>query len=294
MPGETAPNSAPTALVIGSGALGALIGCALRTQCASISVVCRSDYEAVSTQGFTIESVRGTLRFQPDNVYRDPSAYPGAPNFLVVAVKVTAELDSVALIRQVVGPGTCIVIVANGIGIDDPVYGAFPDNEIASVVAYVAASRVDHGKIVSSIDGHLVVGTFPEGLGSRTRKFASICTSGGLPCRTSTSIHGERWKKAVWNAVVNPLSVLNGGADTRALVATAEQRSHIAQGMEEVCAIARAAGFPMPREFVHLNIEAVQDQHGARCVERACDGTRSHLGKCRSRGPAPGRELPGT
>src|SRR5688500_5808938 len=57
-------------LVVGAGAVGALFGSALARQGAQVSVVCRSDFEAVQRDGYDILSPSlGNHRFRPHAVY---------------------------------------------------------------------------------------------------------------------------------------------------------------------------------------------------------------------------------
>ena len=46
----------PSVLVVGAGAVGALLGSVLARQGARVSVVCRSDFDAVSREGFDIRN----------------------------------------------------------------------------------------------------------------------------------------------------------------------------------------------------------------------------------------------
>ncbi|WP_220347718.1 ketopantoate reductase family protein [Alkalilimnicola ehrlichii] len=59
----------------------------------------------------------------------------------------------------------------------------------------------------------------------------------------------ERWRKAVWNAAFNPLSVLAGGADTQTMLHAEGGERFLRHVMEEVCAVAAAAGHPLPAEL---------------------------------------------
>ena len=72
-------------LIVGAGAVGALFGSALARQGARVAVVCRSDYDAVSRDGYDIRSpVFGDHRFRPDDVYRNVADCREPPDYLLL------------------------------------------------------------------------------------------------------------------------------------------------------------------------------------------------------------------
>src|SRR3954463_691289 len=81
-------STSPQILVVGAGAIGAFFGAVLARQGAFVSVVARSDYEAIRARGFQIRSpLLGTTSFQPTAVYRSAAEAP-APDYLILSTKV--------------------------------------------------------------------------------------------------------------------------------------------------------------------------------------------------------------
>ena len=129
-------------LIVGAGAVGALFGSALARQGARVSVVCRSDYDAVRRDGYDIRSpLLGDHRFRPEHVYRDVADCREPPDYLILTSKVLENVDRAALIRPAVGPRTVIVLIQNGVDIEPQIAAAFPDNELLSSLAFVAVGR---------------------------------------------------------------------------------------------------------------------------------------------------------
>ena len=244
----------PTVLIIGAGAIGALVGHALSKQGARVSVTCRSDFDAVKRSGYLIESARDTVRFEPANVLRDASEFAGRAAYAVLCVKITPDIDRIALLRPAVHSGTCIVVIENGIDIEAEIATAFPQNELASAVAYAGVSRAGPGKIITTMDAQLALGGYPHSPGDAARRFAAMCAAGGLATRVTEHLQSVRWQKAVWNAVLNPVSVLGGAADTKRMLAGGERERFIRAAMHEVAAVAAAAGFPLHADVVEQNI----------------------------------------
>lgn len=242
----------PSILVVGAGAIGALFGFALSRQGARVSVVCRSDYEAVRRDGYLISSHSlGEHRFQPHQVFRDVSECTEPPDYLMLTVKVLPQLDRAALIRPAVGPNTVILLIQNGIDIEQEIAEAFPSNELLSSVAYIGVGRIGPGQIrhQPSADA-LTLGRYPQGLTPAARSLGSLFEASGIKCRLTEDILSARWHKAVWNAVFNPLSVAGGGLDTATMLGTPQAREFVRAAMQEICAVAAAAGHPQSPNLI--------------------------------------------
>lgn len=235
----------PSVLVVGAGAVGALLGSALARQGARVSVVCRSDFDVVSREGYDIRSPQlGDHRFHPASVLREVAGYAAAPDYLILTIKVLPEVDRAALIRPAVGPQTVIVLVENGIDIEPEIAAAFPDNELLSSLAFLGVSRSALGEIHHQTAGWLVLGGYPAGITPATQKLAALFEASGMGCKLTENVIEARWQKAVWNATFNPLSIMGGVLDTEMILKTPENEAFVRQAMQEICAVAAAAGHP--------------------------------------------------
>jgi 2-dehydropantoate 2-reductase len=232
-------------LIVGAGAVGALFGSALARQGAKVSVVCRSDFDAVSRDGYDIHSpVFGDHRFRPERVYREVAECREPPDYLILTSKVLESVDRAALIRPAVGPRTVIVLIQNGVDIEAPIAAAFPDNELLSSLAFVAVGRGAPGQVNHLSLGSLILGRYPCGVTPAAQQLAAVFEAGKVPCKLSENVVGARWQKAVWNAVFNPISILGGVLDTNAMLRTEADVEFARRSMQEVCDVSQAAGHP--------------------------------------------------
>jgi 2-dehydropantoate 2-reductase len=238
-------------LIVGAGAVGALFGSALARQGARVSVVCRSDYDAVSRDGYDIHSkVFGDHRFRPANVYRNVADCREPPDYLLLTSKVLENVDRAALIRPAVGPRTVIVLIQNGVDIEPPIAEAFPDNELLSSLAFVAVGRGAPGQVNHLSLGSLIMGRYPAGVTPAAQALAAAFEAGKVPCKLTENVIGARWQKAVWNAVFNPISILGGVLDTNAMLRTDAEVAFCRNAMQEVCDVAQAAGHPQSPNLI--------------------------------------------
>lgn len=232
-------------ILVGTGAVGGYFGARLAQAGACVSAVCRSDFEVVSREGIRIRSIAGDVHFLPAEVVRNISASGVVPDYILVATKVLPEIDVPALIRAKVFPSTAIVLLQNGIDIERPIASAFPDNEIISGIPFICANRTAHGIVHHTDFGRIVIGRYPSGASEKAGILADLFTSAGVPCQVALDIVTARWRKLLWNAPFNPISVLCR-ADTREMIESAPALALARGVMEEILRLAAATGHPLP------------------------------------------------
>lgn len=243
--------TAPAVLIVGAGAVGALFGSALARQGALVSVVCRSDFTAISRHGYRIRSAQlGDHVFRPHRVLQHVAEYGMAPDYLLLTAKVLDETDRVALIRPAVGHQTVLVLIQNGVEIEAPIAGAWPHHELLSGLAFVAVNRVGAGEIHHLSPGSLILGNYPTGISPGAQRLATLFEASKVPCRLTSEVVRARWQRAVWNATFNPISVLGGGLTTAMMLRSREDQSFLRRAMQEVCAVAAAVGHAQPTGLI--------------------------------------------
>lgn len=244
-------------LVVGAGAIGGFYGALLAKAGADVAVVCRSDYDTVKLHGFTIQSHDlGTWRFAPAGVFRNASEFREEADCLLLCTKVIPNLDRAALIREAVSPKTAVVLIQNGVDIEREIQEAFPDNEIISGLAFICCNRIGPGSLAHLAYGRLTLGAPGEPISPKIGELCDLFSRAGIECLASADVVTERWKKCVWNAPFNPLSVLSGGLPTSNILAS--QEHFVRHIMEDVCRIAAALGHPLPDRIVDNHIDSTR------------------------------------
>lgn len=245
-------------LVIGTGAVGGFYGSLLAKTGAQVSVVARSDYEHVKTHGIEIRSETrlGHYHFQPAAVVRDAKELADKPDYVLLCIKVVEDADRAGLLRDALGPDTAIVLVSNGVEIEDEIAAAFPGHELVSGLAFICVTRTAPGRIWHQAYGRLALGNYPNGLSDKTKALCAAYERSGIHCVAAEEIVTARWQKCVWNAPFNPLSVLSGGLSTNHILAT--QEPFVRAIMTEICRIAEAQGHPLPPDIVDKQVDSTQ------------------------------------
>ena len=248
----------PRILVVGTGAIGGFYGGKLAQAGARVATLCRSDYQTVKAKGIKVTSSLGDFHFTPEKVIGSLSEYSPPPDYILVGLKVLPEINTAEIIKDVVGPETAIVLLQNGVEIEEPLVKAFPGKEIISGLAFICATRTSPGHIDHTDFGRVVIGRYPAGKSVKAEELARLFNEAGLKCEVTEDAVTARWRKLVWNAPFNPISVLAGGADTKTMVENPESLELARQVMAEVCQIAEAVGHPLPAGVVQENIEGTR------------------------------------
>lgn len=96
--------------LIGTGAIGSLYGALLARSGFSVTAQCRSDFDIVKAGGIRIESLvgLGDWVFKPEQVIQEGHSLDIPPDIVILAVKLTAECDRIALLKPIIGPKTTV------------------------------------------------------------------------------------------------------------------------------------------------------------------------------------------
>jgi 2-dehydropantoate 2-reductase len=249
----------PRILLFGAGSVGTVY-LYLLSKVASTTAVCRSNYEIVKKDGFIINSsIFGqNLHFKP-NVVRDcgeaASQFSDPFDYIIVCSKaIPATVPK--LIAPAVTPGhTAIVLIQNGVGIEEEYSKAYPNNPIISAVVYMPATQQPAGVIKHGEVEQLQVGPYPSSATSESAKaFTELITAAGGTAEFYDDVQHKRWFKLLINASWNPMCALALSRDTDVLTASDEANSVVLAVMLEIRDIAAAHGYEITMEDVDLQL----------------------------------------
>ncbi len=247
-------------LLIGPGAVGALYGAKLAQVGAEVSVVCRSDYFEVKERGISIKSLWGDFVFRPHQVLREVADFKDRADLILITTKVLPEIDLPSLIAPVATPEASIAIIQNGIFIEDDLAKVYPNNHFLSIIAFVATRKERAAEIEHDGDGRLTIGEYQNSNQSKTKQLMDLWLKSGVPCVLSEDIQLDRWKKLLWNASFNPISVIAGGLDTKQILDDPKLKNLVRNVMLEVKILAAAQGYELSEELVDQTIKATSDR----------------------------------
>ncbi|KAG9186203.1 2-dehydropantoate 2-reductase [Alternaria panax] len=257
------PETQPRILLFGAGSVGTVY-LYLLSKVASTTAVCRSNYDVVKKDGFIINSsIFGqNLHFKPKVVQdcREAASQSSGPfDYIIVCTK--AIPDTVPkLIAPAVTPGhTAIVLIQNGIGIEEEYSRAYPNNPIISAVVYMPATQRPAGVVKHGEVEQLQVGAYPSSAdGTHAKAFTELVTAAGATAEFHNDVQHKRWFKLLINASWNPICALALSKDTDVLTASKEAGDVVLAVMLEIRDIAAAHGYNISLEEVNIQLGRAQ------------------------------------
>jgi 2-dehydropantoate 2-reductase len=250
-----ASSESPSVLFFGVGSVGAIYLYVLSRVCAP-TAVCRSNYNIIRDQGFTINSsIFGknvTVKPKVVRTCEEAVAQQSAPfDYLIVTSKATLNTIPNA-IKPAVTPGhTVIVLIQNGIGIEEEYALAFPDNPIVSAAVYCKAIQRPAGIITHDEIERLELGAYPSSAPSiYATAFTSLMKSAGATVIFYTDVQYLRWYKLLMNVSWNPICALTLSTDVGFLTSSVDATQFVLDVMLEARDIAHAYGYDISMEAV--------------------------------------------
>lgn len=191
--------------VVGCGALGSFYGAKLGHSGQEMHFLLRSDYDAVRRNGVLVRSPEGDIRYRP-KCAREPGEI-GVCDLVLVALKTTANDQLGRLVTPLVGPGTAVMTLQNGLGNEEALAGLFGAEKVLGGLCFVCVNRVGPGLIQHIAYSKIVMGEFQRWPEPRTHDIASMIRNSGVPCSVTESLETAHWEKLVWNVPFNGLGV---------------------------------------------------------------------------------------
>jgi len=280
--------------VIGAGGVGGTFGAALAKAGADVWFLARGAHlDAMRTNGLRIVSPRGDTHLVPTQASDDPVAI-GPADVVLFCVKLWDVESAGERIRPMVGPGTAVIPLQNGIDAVDrliPILGAAA---VLGGVAQVSATIEGPGVVrQTGTFMRLVFGEFNGERSARGEAFLALCRKAGFDADLSKQIQTELWLKfivlatnsAITAATRLPFGKLREDPEVMALFEAATK---------EVVAVGRAKGIALPEDAAQRNMSFLAGAPAAMMASMAHDlirGNRIELPWLSGKVVALGREL---
>jgi len=218
--------------IIGAGAIGGFVGTQLAHAGEDVTFIARgATLEALKARGIRVLMSDGSEKAVPRiNATADYSA-AGPQDIVVLAMK-AHQLEAVAAnVPKLLGPGTVVVPMQNGIPFwyfhkhggalegstvtsVDPagaIQKNIPCERIIGCVVYPATELLEPG-VIKQIEGNrFPVGDLDGTESERVKRVSECFIRGGMQSPVLTDIRAEMWLKLWGNMTFNPISALSRG-----------------------------------------------------------------------------------
>lgn len=225
--------------VVGTGAIGGFYGGRLAHAGRTVRFLLHSDYEFVKEHGLRVDSCDGDFVLPQVDAYRSAADMPES-DVVLVCLKTVRNHDVLpGLLRPLIHEGTTVVLIQNGIGLEEDLQKVFPGVGIVAGLAFICSAKAGPGHIRHQDFGSINLGNYscPS---ERFEALLADLLDAGLKAAEVPYLEA-RWKKAVWNMPFNGMTVaLNTSTDK--LLNTPATRQLIYDMMMEVVGAAQALG----------------------------------------------------
>ena len=283
--------------IVGAGAIGGFVGGQLAHAGEDVTFIARgATLEALKTRGIRVIMSDGSEKAAPRVKATADYSAAGPQDVVVLAMK-AHQLEAVAAdVPQLLGPGTVVVPMQNGIPFwyfhkhggalegsavtsVDPtgvIQKNIPCERVIGCVVYPATEALAPG-VIKQIEGNrFPVGDLDGTESERVKRVSECFVRGGMQSPVLTDIRAEMWLKLWGNMTFNPLSALSRG--TLAAICQYPPTRELARAMmTEAQAIATKLGisFRVPIEkriagaerVGHHKTSMLQDVEAGRALE---------------------------
>ena len=225
--------------IIGTGAIGGFYGGKLAKAGQEVHFLLHKDYEYVKQNGLQVDSCDGSFHLDGVNAYNDTTAMPPCDVVLVCLKSINNGMLK-TLLPPLLHQRTLVVLIQNGIGVEEDVQRDFPGVQLAAGLAFICSAKMEHGRVNHQCYGSINLANYSCKDEALMQAVVSEFREAGIETGL-VEYHEARWKKAVWNMPFNGMTVALH-AQTDELLKHPATRQLIREQMMEVVGAARALG----------------------------------------------------
>lgn len=262
----------------GAGGVGGYFGGRLAQAGADVAFVARGAHlEAIQRDGLRIVSPKGDAHVRV-RASADPAAL-GPADVVFLTVKMYDVDTAASELRPLLGPGTMVVTLQNGVEATAMVARRVGEAHVAGGVAYVAAVIAEPGLIRHTALDALIVGELDGAISPRLAALRDAASSAGFGFTASDDIRRDLWSKfarlSVFSGMTSvtrsPVGVLRASPGLVAMMHAA---------VDEAIAVGRAHGValgPAVKDEVFGMFNGVPPQAKSSMLEDLERGRRLEL-----------------
>lgn len=225
--------------IIGTGGIGGYYGGRLAQAGHDVHFLLHSDYAFVREHGLQVDSVNGSFHLDRPQVYDDASKMP-LSDVVLVCLKTTNNHLLPSLLSKVADEHTIVVLIQNGVGVEDDVQDRLPHLQLVAGLAFICTAKESPGHINHQCYGQINLGNYSCRNEERLQKIADDFTEAGIKAGI-VDYKTARWRKAVWNMPFNGMTVALD-TQTDVLLNNQATRQLIREQMMEIVRATRQQG----------------------------------------------------
>jgi 2-dehydropantoate 2-reductase len=244
--------------VYGSGAVGGYFGGRLAEAGEDVRFVARGRHlAAIREHGLRIGSVDGDFMVRPDRFTDDPAAI-GPMDVILLGVKAWQVPEAAESIRPLVGEGTFIVPLQNGVEAPDQLAAVLGAERVLGGLCQILAFVESPGHIRHT--GVTPYIAFGELSGSRSARVEMLrqtfSRAHGVTAEVPPDIRVAMWSKFLFIAALSGVGAVSR-VPIGVIRAQPESRELLRQALAEIYAVASRSGIALPADAVEKTLAFV-------------------------------------
>lgn len=266
--------------IFGTGGVGGYFGGCLAQAGEEVTFIARGEHlRAIQQNGLRVESINGDFTIRPAQATDDP-AQVGVVDVVLLAVKAWQVPEAARAMRPMVGPGTFVVPLGNGVEAPDQLSRELGREHVLGGLCHIVSFIAGPGHIRhAAIDPLVTFGELDGPPSERCDRLRQAFERAGVRVRVPSDIHVAIWEKFAFIA-----SISGVGAVTRApagvMRALPETRRMLETALAEVVAVARGHGIELPADYIEKTmafIDQLPEEATASMQRDIIDGRPSEL-----------------
>jgi len=222
--------------IAGAGGVGGYYGGVLAKAGMDVHFLARGEHlEAIRKRGLQVRSYKGDFCVEVEA--SDSPDEIGVSDLILFCVKSFDTKETAKLIKPLVGPGTAIISLQNGVENEEIIGDVLGAAKVMRGIAFIGSRVVEPGVILHTAAGSLGFGEMDGGISERGSAFYKIFESAGIEARLSEDIKKVMWQKMVWNCGFNAITAL-AGCTVKEVLEVPETKNVIRMAMQEVIQVA--------------------------------------------------------
>ncbi|MCB1176716.1 MAG: 2-dehydropantoate 2-reductase, partial [Leptospiraceae bacterium] len=206
-----------------------------------------------------IKSIWGNFSI-PSDIHEDTSTMERA-DLIIISSKITKPEEDVKkynlMIKKIIKKDSSILVLQNGINIEEYLSKFFPKNPIMGGLAFTCINREKKGNINHLDYGLIKIGALNSNYNSLTKRVVELFLSAGIETSYSTNLRRARYEKLLWNVPFNTLSVICYLL-TDGLISSKYSKKLSEELMKEVKFLAESEGIKIKNKDIHSMIDKTE------------------------------------
>jgi 2-dehydropantoate 2-reductase len=242
-------------VVMGAGGVGGYFGAKLARASHEVTLVARGAHlEAIRAHGLRVRSaIEGEFVARVEAV--DDLRGRAPAEAVVLAVKGFDTEAALVQLRPVVGAGTPVLSLQNGVSSAETIDRLLGPGHAVGGAAYVFAFLEEPGVIGHRLLGRIALGELHGGVSARVQALHGALAAAGIPAEVSTAVRRVLWEKYLFIGAQGGMTALTR-TSSGVLRQIPECWSMYRALVEELDALGRAEGVDLPADAVDRIMKA--------------------------------------